>query len=265
MGIDGRIILKCVLKKLIVRSWTRINWWHFVNTVMNLTFRKRRVTFCLTERLSSPEGPLYSMEQAVPGVCPERIKTVYSTFAYSRLLSALIARHGVLIRVINMCLHMWAIQKREVPILNTLAGDLVRFLLGRLEALVVFLRILWSFKTSASLWELEIWQTRAVINSGVVVSWTDASGNIHQGPVCRAAGSLRSGFPWERGLIGKCTNVQTLFSKWANGGSRGRQLVTEVRGPQVSTVSERTTSTQSPFPVFPSGRTQNLRHSELLS
>jgi hypothetical protein len=132
----------------------------------------------------------------------------------------------------------------------TPVGDLSHFLLRRPEMLVVFLRILWSFKTSAFLWEPEIWQVRAVINSGVGASWTDASGIIHQGPVCRAAGDFSSTFPWERQLIGKCRNTETLFSKLANGVSRGGQLVTEAGGPEVSTVSEWDTSTRSPFPVF---------------
>jgi hypothetical protein len=41
--------------------------------------------------------------------------------------------------------------------------------------------------------------------------------------------------------------------------------VTKAEGPGVSTVSERTTSTQSPFPVSSCGGTQNLRSSEELS
>jgi hypothetical protein len=45
----------------------------------------------------------------------------------------------------------------------------------------------------------------------------------------------------------------------------GRQLVTEAQSPQASTVSERAISTQKPFLVFSSDRSQNLRLSELLS
>jgi hypothetical protein len=41
--------------------------------------------------------------------------------------------------------------------------------------------------------------------------------------------------------------------------------VTEAEGPEGSTISEQATSTRSPFPGFLSGRTQNLRPSELLS
>jgi hypothetical protein len=41
--------------------------------------------------------------------------------------------------------------------------------------------------------------------------------------------------------------------------------VTEAGGPEVYTISEQATSARSPFPVFSSGRTQNLLPSELLS
>jgi hypothetical protein len=76
--------------------------------------------------------------------------------------------------------------------------------------------------------------------------------------------SLRAA--WERQLIGKCKNVKTsFFSKWPSGESRGRQLVAAAGGSEVSTVSERATSTRSLFPVFSSGRTQNLHPSELPS
>jgi hypothetical protein len=102
----------------------------------------------------------------------------------------------------------------------TLVGDLGQFSLGRPEALVFFLKILWSFKTLASLWEPQIWQTLAVINS-----WADGFGIIHQGRVCRAVKGLRSRFLRERQLIGKCKNVETsLFSKWANWGNLWRKL-----------------------------------------
>jgi hypothetical protein len=51
----------------------------------------------------------------------------------------------------------------------TLLGDLGQFLLGRPETLVIYLRILWSFKISAFLWEPQIWQILAVINSAAEV------------------------------------------------------------------------------------------------
>jgi hypothetical protein len=137
----------------------------------------------------------------------------------------------------------------------TLVAELGQFLLRRPEALVVFLRDLWSFKTSAFLSEPVIWQVRAVINSGVGVTWTDAFEFIHQGPICRAVEGLRSRFPWERQLIGIYKNVETFFSKWANEGSRGRQLVTEAGGPEVSAVSERATSMRTQFPISSSART----------
>jgi hypothetical protein len=159
------------------------------------------------------------------------------------------------------------VQKRGDPILvSTPVGDFRHLLLGRPEAFIVFLRILWSFKTSDILWEPEIWQNRAVIYSGVEVSGTDAFRIIHQGPVCRAFEGLRSRFPWERQLIGKYKNVEiSLFPKRAYGGFWGGQLVTEAGGSEVSTVSERATSTRSLLPVSSSGSTQNLRPSEWLS
>jgi hypothetical protein len=166
-----------------------------------------------------------------------------------------------------MCLHVLGVQKRGDPILvSTPVGDFRHLLLRRPEAFVVFLRILWSFKTSHILWEPEIWQVRAVIYSGVAVSGTDAFRIIHQGPVCRAVEGLMSRFLWERQLIERCKNVEiSLFSERANGGSRGGQVMVEAGGSEVSTVSERATSTRSPLPVSSSGRTQNLRLSEWLS
>jgi hypothetical protein len=165
------------------------------------------------------------------------------------ILQHAISQHGrlllyiILIRVIHMCLHLLGIQKKENPALALLwatwpvlvgeAGSV-----GRLsQNSVKFQELGFSLRT----WDLT---SSWIINSGVGVSWTDAFWIIYRGPVCRSVEGLRSSFPRERQLIGKCKNVETsLFSKWANGGSRGRQLVTEAGGPEVSAVSERATST----------------------
>jgi hypothetical protein len=143
---------------------------------------------------------------------------------------------------------MFGIQKRVEPILALLWATQASSCWEGRKRWSSFLEFLWSFKTSTFLWEPEIWQVCAVIDCRVGVSWTDAFRIIHQGPVCRAVNSLR--FPSER----ERKHVETsLFSKWANGGSRGRQLVTEAEGSEVSTVSEQATSTRSPFPIFLSG------------
>jgi hypothetical protein len=136
----------------------------------------------------------------------------------------------------------------------TLVGDLGQFLIGMPEALVVFFRILWIFKTSTYFCEPETWQVSAVINSGIWVAWTDAFGIIHQEPVCRAVEGLRSRFPWGRQplLHGVCYHsLKNLRLKTSHFYMESVPSLFKI------CASERATSTWSPFPVSSESAPQN--------
>lgn len=152
-----------------------------------------------SERLQVPEPQ--SFQQVTLSSYHSSVKmwslishTIASLKVVRPSLSSVIVHHGrillyvILIRVINMRLHMLGIRKRWIPFLHS-CGQLRPVPARKARSVGLLLH----HKTSA-----EIWQIHAVINSEVGVSWTCAFRSNHQGPGCPAAEDIRSRFPWER-------------------------------------------------------------------
>jgi hypothetical protein len=113
---------------------------------------------------------------------------------------------------------MWEYRRGRIPFLHA-CGRLGQFLLGTPEALVVFLRILWSFKIAVFLMTWN-WQVRALADSGVGVSWIDVSGLSCRWGL-KVEISLRKVVDWE---MQKCWDLLVFEMEDLEGGNFWRKL-----------------------------------------